>query len=145
MSTQSSTHNETIRQLVQDLVAAWNAHDLERAAAFYSLDFEGSDVAQPAPQRGPAGIRQTMALYFQAFPDLHFVAESIIVQDDQAVLVWTAYGKHQGKVMNIPPTGRSIKVKGTSLLTISEGKIRRASYIWDVAGLLRDLGLLPEL
>jgi hypothetical protein len=47
--------------------------------------------------------------------------------------------------MNIPPTGRAIVLHGVSLLTVSSGKITRASYLWDVAGLLRCLGLLPEL
>jgi steroid delta-isomerase-like uncharacterized protein len=144
MSIQYSTI-ETTRQLVIELVEAWNSHDLDRAAEFYTDDFEGSDVAQPIPQLGPEGIRQSLTLYFQALPDLHFTAEKIIIQDDQAVLVWTAVGTHGGKVMNIPPTGRPIRVQGVSILTITDSKIKKASYIWDVAGLLRNLGLLPEL
>jgi hypothetical protein len=47
--------------------------------------------------------------------------------------------------MNIPPTGRNVEVLGTSVLTVGDGKIARGLYIWDVAGLLRSIGLLPEL
>ena len=47
--------------------------------------------------------------------------------------------------MNIPPTGKKIAVKGVSILTIHEGRIVRGLYVWDVAGMLRDLGLLPDL
>jgi len=47
--------------------------------------------------------------------------------------------------MNIPPTGRAVAVRGTSVLTVEDGKIKRAFRIWDVAGLLRSIGLLPEL
>jgi hypothetical protein len=47
--------------------------------------------------------------------------------------------------MRIPPTGRSIAVRGTSVLTVESGKIIRGLYVWDVAGLLRSIGLLPEL
>jgi hypothetical protein len=47
--------------------------------------------------------------------------------------------------MNIPPTGHMVKVRGTSLIVVEGGKIRRALRIWDLAGLLRDLKLLPEL
>jgi steroid delta-isomerase-like uncharacterized protein len=134
-----------MEQMVKNLVEAWNAHDLERTVEFYASDFEGTDVAQATPQRGPDGIRQTMSRYFQAFPDLYFEVETLIVQAEHAVLAWTAYGTHEGKLMNIPPTGRSVQIKGVSLLIISDGKIRQASYVWDVAGLLRHLGLLPEL
>jgi predicted ester cyclase len=59
--------------------------------------------------------------------------------------MWNVRGTHQGTLMNIPPTGRQISVRGVSLLTIENAKVRRATYIWDVAGLLRAVGLLPEL
>jgi len=36
-------------------------------------------------------------------------------------------------------------VRGASLLTFRKGRLRRAVDIWDVAGLLREIGLLPEL
>jgi len=36
-------------------------------------------------------------------------------------------------------------VRGASLLTFRGDKLYRAVYIWDVAGLLRKIGLLPEL
>jgi hypothetical protein len=47
--------------------------------------------------------------------------------------------------MHIPPTGRKIAVRGISVLTIENGKITRGLYVWDAAGLLRTIGLLPEL
>lgn len=47
--------------------------------------------------------------------------------------------------MNIPPTEHTVNVRGTSLVALQGGKIRRALRIWDLAGLLRDLKLLPEL
>jgi predicted ester cyclase len=59
--------------------------------------------------------------------------------------VWTARGTHRGSVMNIPPTGRAINVRGVSVLTIENAQVKNAIYIWDVAGLLRNIGLLPEL
>ena len=30
-------------------------------------------------------------------------------------------------------------------ITVQDNKVRRASHVWDVAGLLRGLGLLPDL
>lgn len=134
-----------IRQFVGDLLDAWNAHDVERLKSFYAPEYEGVDVGQAEPQYGPRGICQTALRLLQAFPDLRFVEEETVVQDDRAVLVWTAHGTHKGKLMRIPPTEREVVVRGTSLLTVQNGKIVRGLYIWDVAGLLRSLGLLPEL
>jgi steroid delta-isomerase-like uncharacterized protein len=139
------TNVQMMTCLVTELLEAWNAHDVQRVAQFYAPDFEGVDVAQASPQRGPEAIRRSITNYFQAFPDLRFMADVIIIQDEQVALAWTAHGTHRGKLMNIPPTGRPIRVQGVSLLTILDGKIKKASYIWDVAGLLRSIGLLPEL
>jgi steroid delta-isomerase-like uncharacterized protein len=137
--------SETTTQLVTQLLEAWNAHDVDRLAALYTPDYEGEDVSEAKPQRGPEGIRQSMARYLRAFPDLHFTQEATLTQGDRIALFWTVRGTHRGKLMNIPPTCRPIQVRGVSLLTLEGGKIRRATAIWDVAGLLRAIGLLPEL
>jgi steroid delta-isomerase-like uncharacterized protein len=144
MRTGGTTPEETL-WLVRDLLEAWNAHDLERIQTFYAPEYEGVDVGQAKPQRGPQDVSRLVQRYFQAFPDLRFVDEDIVVQGNRAVLVWTAQGTHGGELMRIPPTGRNITVRGTSVLTIENGKVTRGLYIWDVAGLLRSFGLLPEL
>jgi steroid delta-isomerase-like uncharacterized protein len=133
------------RDLIAELMRVWNAHDVDRALEFYAPDYEGIDVADAAPQHGPGGLRRTMERYLQAFPDLHFTEETTVIQGDHVALFWTVQGTHQGPVMNIPPTGRSIQIRGVTLLTMAAGKVTRALYIWDVAGLLRGIGLLPEL
>ena len=145
MGTGNEATPEEIARLVRDLLEAWNAHDLERIKTFYAPEYEGVDVGQAEPQRGPQGVSRLVKRYLQAFPDLHFVEEDIVVQDNRAVLVWKAHGTHGGELMRIPPTGRDIVVRGTSVLTVENGKVTRGLYIWDVAGLLRSIGLLPEL
>jgi ketosteroid isomerase-like protein len=101
-------------RLVKDLLDAWNAHDVERAASFYAPDYVGEDVGQAAPQRGAHQRVHVLAAFTRAFPD-------------------------------IPPTGREIEVRGVSLLTVEDGKITHGLNVWDTAGLLRALRLLPEL
>jgi len=140
----TSESEETLR-LVRDLLEAWNGHDPERIQSFYAPHYEGVDVGQAKPQCGPQDVSRLVKRYLQAFPDLRFVDEEAVVQGNRVALVWTARGTHAGELMRIPPTGRSIAVRGTSVLTVENGKITRGLYIWDVAGLLRSIGLLPEL
>ena len=135
---------EVIELWVADLLETWNSHDIERIAAFYAPDYVGEDVGQAQQQHGPHERCRVLASYVQAFPDLHFSGESII-QDNRVALVWSMTGTHHGTLMRIPATGRRINVRGVSLLTIEDGKVTRGLNIWDTAGLLRALGLLPEL
>lgn len=48
-------------------------------------------------------------------------------------------------LMRIPPTGRKVSVRGVSMLTVSEAGITHGLYVWDTAGLLRDIGPPPAL
>jgi steroid delta-isomerase-like uncharacterized protein len=136
---------EATNSLITDLLAAWNTHDIDRAVTFYAPDYEGIDVNEAGPHFGPTGARQYISRYLQAFPDLIITAEPPIIQGDRLALVWLAEGTHQGRLMNIPATGHPVQVRGVSLLTVAAGQVVRGTYIWDVAGLLRSIGLLPEL
>jgi len=136
---------KAVAQLATGLLDAWNSHDLERITDFYDLCYEGTDVGEAAPQIGQDGIKESMARYFRAFPDLRFTEEELIIKHNRIVLFWTATGKHQGPLLNIPPTGKEISVRGVSMLRVIGGKIKRGIHIWDLAGLLRSIKLLPEL
>jgi steroid delta-isomerase-like uncharacterized protein len=137
--------SQQLAQLGADLIAAWNSHEPDRVAALYAADFVGLDIAQPKPQVGAEGIRRCLTGSFQAFPDLHISADATVIDHCQMVLVWTARGTQQGTLMNIPPTGRPVQVQGMTLITIQDGRIARSQSVWDLAGLLRAIGLLPEL
>lgn len=137
----------TLTPVAANAVITFNARDLDRAVSVYAPDYEGMDVAHPGPHHGPEGVRQAMAEYLSAFPDLTITQEDLIQTGDRIVQIWTARGTHRGPLMNIPPTGRSVTVRGISVLTMDAetGRVCRGYYLWDVAGLLRSIGLLPEL
>jgi|DewCreStandDraft_1066081.scaffolds.fasta_scaffold01472_9 steroid delta-isomerase-like uncharacterized protein len=127
------------------LVDAWNTHDVDRIAGFYAPEYLGIDVGDATPQTGRSGIRRAALRYMAAFPDLHLRADELIIEGDRVAVMWTARGTHRGMLMSIPPSGRTVEVRGISMLTVRESQIVRAFTLWDVAGLLRALGLLPEL
>ena len=142
----SQTAQESAAQvMVSSLVDAWNAHDVEGVLTLLSPDYEGSDVCQAAPQRGRDQTRQIVESYLHAFPDLSFTAEELIIQENHIAVRWSARGTHQGTVLHIPPTGKIVTVCGVSMLTVEGNTIREGRHIWDVASMLREMGLLPEL
>jgi steroid delta-isomerase-like uncharacterized protein len=135
------TMDETLAAYLQ----AWNAHDLEGVVAFYHPDYEGTDVGQAKPIHGRDGARRTIAAILTAFPDMQLSAANPLLDGGRLAVEWRLTGTHLGPVMNIPPTRRQVEVRGISILTIRDGAIVYASHVWDVAGLLRSLGLLPDL
>ena len=138
MTTDLATYAGIINQ-------ACNSHDIEWVLSFYSPDCVGSDVGQADLLRGHADLRTLLEMYWHAFPDLRFVVTNTVVQDPSVAIVWVAEGTHQGSIMNIPPTGRKVEVRGVSVIDVKDGLIVRGQHIWDLAGMLRHMGLLPEL
>ena len=138
MSADLFTYTDLINQ-------AWNSHSIEQVIRFYSPDYVGMDVGQPAPQHGHQGLREMLQTYWKAFPDLHFIITDRMVENSRVAIVWTAEGTHQGPIMHIPPTGHKVQVKGMSVIHVENGLVVDGQYIWDQAGMLRHLGLLPEL
>jgi steroid delta-isomerase-like uncharacterized protein len=124
---------------------AWNSHDIQRVLNFYSPDYIGSDVGRAALLHGHAGLQAMLETYWEAFPDLQFVVTHTVTQGSRVVIVWVAEGTHQGPIMNIPPTRHKVEVRGVSLIEVEDGLVVRGEHIWDLAGMLRHMGLLPEL
>jgi steroid delta-isomerase-like uncharacterized protein len=108
-------------------------------------DCEGEDVGEPTVLRGLAALRSSWERYLAAFPDLRMQPGQIVADEHQAAVAWTATGTHRGGLMHIPPTGRGVTIQGALFITVQAGKISRLRTVWDAAGLLRALGLLPDL
>lgn len=68
-----------------------------------------------------------------------------MVAEGQTVAVeWTLAGTHRGRLLGIPATGKPICFTGVSLIRFQAGLAVADTRIWDVAGLLRQIGLLPS-
>lgn len=130
---------------IQELTDAWNSHDLERVLPYYSEEYEGVDIGEPQLQRGREAVKEMLIRYWRAFPDLQFTVENLVVEEGRMAIAWLAEGTQQGPIMNIPPTGRRVEIRGVSIIDVKDGLVVRGEYIWDLAGMLRHMGLLPEL
>jgi steroid delta-isomerase-like uncharacterized protein len=138
MTSDLAAYAETINE-------AWNSHDIEKVLSFYSPECVGDDIGQASVFRGHEGLRVMLEMYWRAFPDLRFIVTDVIIQESRAAIAWMAAGTHHGTIMNIPPTGHKVEVRGVSIIDVENGLVVRGQYIWDLAGMLRHMGLLPEL
>jgi steroid delta-isomerase-like uncharacterized protein len=138
MISELTNYAETINE-------AWNSHDIEKVISFYASNYIGEDVGQVSPLRGQDAMRTMLESYWRAFPDLKFKVISTLVEGSRIAILWIGEGTHQGTIMNIPPTGHRVEVRGVSIIDVVDGLVVRGQYVWDMAGMLRHMGLLPEL
>jgi uncharacterized protein len=126
---------------------ALNAHDLDRWARDMAPDFRGEAPGMPGEMSREQN-RAYLQAYMTAFPDLHFETESVIGSGEQVVVYWVGLGKHTGPMaapngMTIPPTGKPVRVKGSTFFEFKGGQISRGRALFDSSDLMRQLGLLP--
>ncbi len=140
-----SISREQVVNLIDRLYAMWNSQDFSLAGEIYTEDFRGFDITDQSRINGLEGVKRQLERFYRAFPDLVFANVETIFENDRVALYWTARGTHNGTMMNIPPSGRSVHVNGVSLLRVEGGRFARSVHLWDLAALLREIGLLPEL
>jgi steroid delta-isomerase-like uncharacterized protein len=79
----------------------------------------------------------------QGFPDVEIRAEDYIAEGDKVVKRWVFRGTHKGEYAGIPPTGKTVTLRGMTLYRLAGGKIKEMYWNYDVFGLLQQLGAIP--
>jgi len=83
-----------------------------------------------------------------AFPDLHFEIHDILAEGDRVAFRSTMTGTHLGPLSlgpgpTIPATNRAISVAHMHFVRLVGGKGQELWHVWDLAGLMRQLGAAP--
>lgn len=143
VKTQTKTAEK--KSIGQQIIDAWNSRTDEIILPFYSHDYVVEDITAGRIREGWEGMRQWTRSVFTAFPNLHYTLVDQIEQDGKLVLHWLAKGNHQGPLMKIPATGKNVFIHGMSILQLENDKIRYGRVLWDMAGVLRQIGLLPQI
>ena len=95
--------------------------------------------------RGREDVKQTIAGYREAFPDLAFTIEDIVAADDKVVVRWRAEGTFENQFMGQDPTGQKGEpVEGIGIDRFENGKVAESWGQWDTTRFMRNIGALPE-
>jgi predicted ester cyclase len=104
------------------------------------------DFVNHSPQYGVSqdrdGLIQTNALSHRGFPDIKFILEDLIVENDKIVLHMRCTGKHTGEYIGIQPTNKSIDTRLISILRIENGKVKERWNVTNPMETLQQLGLM---
>ena len=66
-------------------------------------------------------LKQLLATYYKAFPDMKSVLHDIFAQGDRVAFRWSVNGTHLGDWVGIPPTGNHITASGITIYRIVGG------------------------
>ena len=135
-------------KLDDEEIAAWNAHDAERAAAIFPEDVVWIDTGSPQPMKGRDAIRQYLSGWFSAFPDIKLTVKNRVASEDHVAAELEFVGTNNGALQlapgaSIPATGKKVIGRGTYFVRFQNGKPVEVHSYPDLAGMMMQLGLMP--
>jgi steroid delta-isomerase-like uncharacterized protein len=130
-------------QVLNDVTAAWNSHDMEKVLPFYTDDIVYEDVASGVIKRGKEELKAFGNDFFAAFPDVNIEVKSAFSSGDWFCTEWVMSGTHKGDLPKVPATGKRFSIRGVSVGELKEGKIKRNSDYYDKMLFLQQIGAIP--
>ena len=119
---------ETATPLLQALLDAFNAHDVDAIMSFFAEDCVFDMPRGPAPGGrrlvGKQQVREGIQARFDGIPDVRYDDDRHWLCGERGLSEWTIRGTQ--------PTGEHIEVRGCDLFEFSDGKISRKDSFWKI-------------
>ena len=127
-----------MKPLADKYVEAWNTGNLDGLDAIFDPRFVRRANLLPDVQ-GADGLKKVMSGFRTAYPDLKIVLTDEVYSGNEAAARWTFTGTNTGSG-EMPPTGKSVKIWGLSILRFANGKITEEIVAYDNQSFMEQLG-----
>jgi predicted ester cyclase len=136
-------NKQVIRRFFDEV---WNQRKLEIADDIFDNDchtfqLRSGELATSSP-RGPESIKNHIAEWIDAFPDLRFTVEQMIAEGDRVSTLLLMEGTHTGQWNGIPPVGKYINIRMMTIHRLRNLKIIEDWVIVESLGFFQQLGVL---
>ena len=90
---------------------------------------------------GPEGMKNLMAEYLAAFPDLTGKSMELIAEGDRVAVFREEGGTHEGDFRGVAPTGADITFESSGYYVIEDGEIVHAHLRGNMLNLYEQMGV----
>ena len=136
----TSDNTALVRRMVEEV---WNRGDLDAADVLFSAGYTNHGGLIIDVVHGPEAIKMSVGMYKSAFPDFWITIDDLRADGPRVFLRWTARRNVPSVRRNGAPDTVSQFMPGSSVCSISEGKIVESWTSWNQASVVRSLGLRP--
>lgn len=130
--------------LVRRGIEAVNSGTMAQVAPeILAPDFVRHDLAEAFPEFITAArVTDLTSLLRIAIPDYNQEILDIFSSGDRVAMRWVVRGTHRGELLGAPATGNAIGMSGINIYRVANDRIAEVWNLADLAGLLRQLGVL---
>jgi len=118
-----------------------NQGRLERADDLVAVDFVELDPLG-GQRQGREGLKEVIGQMRSAFPDIYWVLDEMVAEDDKVFSRFTWSGTHRGAFLGIPATGRDVRVTGMVIDRVADGKMAESRILMDRLSLMQQMGVI---
>lgn len=116
----------------------WNEKREETIQEIMSPDFVSHYEHETI--RGIENWREKLyRILIKAIPDIQFEIEDILACEDQVATRWNAQGTHNGELLGVSPSGKTIKFSGMAWSLIVDDKLVSNWNNWSMSYLVKQL------
>ncbi len=133
-------------KLMDDVYAAWRAHDVEGVVRHFTEDCVYEDMAMGVVNRGRDGLRHFAREVLATMPDFKVVYERRFATETEGAGEWVITATWNGPFEGVDCTGKKIRFTGLSIYRFRDGLISYAKDCWDYTVMMKAFGVLrPDL
>ncbi len=130
-----------IKRFYSEVLVGGNYDLIDELVAEGFVDHE----SLPGQPPGKEGVRFFVDMMRAAFPDLNVKSSEPALADGSLEAVRTVLtGTHQGELMGVAATGRTVEVESIDIIRTEGGKVAEHWGITDSMSIMQQLGALPE-
>lgn len=131
-----------VEKVFDEYIAAWNSHDAEKIAEFFTEDGIHEDVAVGSVFHGKSELIAGLNPLFAACPDFKLELKTLFAVGNWVAQEWIMSGTQTGdlNILGIPAAGKRFSIRGASITRLRDGKIARNTDYWDMASMRQQLG-----
>jgi steroid delta-isomerase-like uncharacterized protein len=131
----TETNKALTRQFIERAFNEGNLTIVDEALAQ-----DGIDHQEPLGTNFVTHLKEVITMLRTAFPDLHFEIHAMLAEGELVAFRSTMTGTHRGPFQGLLPTGKQISVAHMHVVHFVNGKTSDLWHVWDMAGLMRQLG-----
>jgi predicted ester cyclase len=141
MSTEAEiqANKAVVRQAID---RGFNGGDLSVADETFTDDYTVHAPGLGDLPKGPQAFKNAIGLWRGAFSDIHMDVQELIGEGELVCNRFVTQGTHDGPLFGMPPTGKSIIVRGMEIHRVVGGKVVESWIGDDVPTILMQLGVL---
>ena len=142
-----ATHSATAQTAIDSAklsVIAYNEKNWDAVRECLAPDATYDEVATARRLEGLDAILRVWKEWATAFPDSRASFESAVAAGDVVALELRWRGTHTGPLLpggTVEPTGKPMDVRACQIVEMVNGKTRAVRHYFDVATLMRQLGI----